>query len=164
MPGCGPFRSLLEKYIDEALLPQERASVETHLRKCRRCQGDLKELTALRAHLREAVEAGVADAPLARIWEGVAERLEPPTIIERIWWGGKALFFPYRPLKALAWGAAAALVVLFLVTLPFVTAPPTPSVVVESVESEHPVMIFQGEGETMIVWLFEKEEGKEGIR
>lgn len=164
MPDCGPFRSLLEKYIDEALLPQERASLEGHLRGCRRCQGELEELTALRAHLREAVEAGVADAPLARIWEGVSKRLEAPTVMERIWWWGKALVFPLRPLKALAWGAVAALVVLFLVTLPLVTAPPTPSVVVESVESEHPVMIFQGEGETMIVWLFEKEEGKEGIR
>jgi len=164
MPGCGPFRSLLEKYLDEALLPQERASVERHLRGCRRCQGELEELTALRAHLREAVEAGVADAPLARIWEGVAERLEPPTIIERIWGAGKALFFPFRSLKALAWGAAAALVVLFLVTLPLVTAPPTPSVVVESVESEGSVMIFQGEDEIAIVWFFEEEEGKEGMR
>jgi hypothetical protein len=51
-----------------------------------------------------------------------------------------------------------------LVISPFVTAPPSPHVVVESVESEYPVMIFQGESEITIIWLFEKEEGKEGMR
>jgi len=162
MPDCSRVASLLEKYVDEALSQDEMASVKGHLKGCRRCHKELEELFAIRKHLREAVEAGVADVPLARIWEGVSERLETPTVMERIWWWGKALVFPVRPLKALAWGAA--LVVLFLVILPLVTAPPTPRVVVESVESEHPVMIFQGEGETAIVWLFEKEEGKEGKR
>ena len=84
-------------------------------------------------------------------WQG---GWKSPTVIERIWWAGKALFSPFRPVKALAWGAA--LVVLFLVTLPLVTAPPTPSVVVESVESEGSVMIFQGEDEIAIVWFFEE--------
>jgi anti-sigma factor RsiW len=162
MPDCRHMASLLEKYVDEALSQDETVFVKGHLKGCRRCQKELDELLAIRKHLRQAVAAGVADVPLAEIWEGMAERLEAPTVMERIWWWGKALFFPVRPLKALAWGAA--LVVLFLVTIPLVTAPPTPRVVVESVESEHPVMIFQGEDEITIVWLFEKEEGKEGMR
>jgi anti-sigma factor RsiW len=162
MPDCSRVASLLEKYVDEALSQDETAFVKGHLKGCRRCQKELEELFAIREHLREAVAAEVADCPLAGIWEGVAERLEAPTAMKRIWWWGKTLVFPVRPIKALAWGAA--LVVLFLVTLPLLTAPPTPRVVVESVESEHPVMIFQGEGETTIVWLFEKEEGKEGKR
>jgi len=162
MPDCSRVASLLEKYADGALSQDETAFVKGHLKGCQRCRKELDELLAIREHLREAVQAEVADAPLAGIWEGVAERLEAPTVMERIWWWVKALVFPVRPLKALAWGAA--LVVLFLVTLPLLTAPPTPRVVVESVESEHPIMIFQGEGETTIVWLFEKEERKEGMR
>jgi anti-sigma factor RsiW len=162
MPDCSHVASLLEKYVDGELRPEERVPVEEHVKGCHRCQRELQELTALRSHLREAVEAGVADAPLAGIWEGVAERLENPTVMEKIWWAGKALFYPFRPLKALAWGAA--LVIIFLLTLPFVTAPPTPRVVVESVESEGSVMIFQGEDEIAIVWFFEEEEGKEGMR
>jgi anti-sigma factor RsiW len=162
MPDCSRVASLLERYTDGALSQDEMASVKEHLKGCRRCRKERDELLAIREHLREAVAAEVADCPLTGIWEGVAERLETPTVMERIWWWGKALVFPVRPLKALAWGAA--LVVLFLVTLPLLTAPPTPRVVIESVESEHPVMIFQGEGETMIVWLFEKEKGKEGMR
>ena len=161
MPDCSHVASLLEKYVDGELRPEERVSVEGHVKGCRRCQRALEELTALRSHLREAVEAGIADAPLARIWEGMAERLEPPTVMGRRWWAVKGLFYPFRPLKALAWGTA--LVIILLFTLPLVTAPPTPRVVVESVESEGSVMIFQGEDELAIVWFFAEEEGKEGM-
>lgn len=161
MPDCSHIASLLEKYVDGELRPEEKASVEKHVKGCHRCHRELQELTALRSRLQEAVEAGLADAPLARIWEGMAERLETPTVMERIWWAGKGLVYPFRPLKALAWGAA--IVIAFLVIFPFVTSPPTPRVVVESVESEGSVMIFQGEDEIAIVWFFE-EEGKEGMR
>jgi anti-sigma factor RsiW len=161
MPDCSHMASLLEKYVDGELRLEERVSVEEHVKGCHRCHRELQELTALRSRLQEAVEAGVADAPLARIWERMAERLETPTVMEKIWWAGKALVYPFRPLKALAWGTA--IVIAFLVIFPFVTSPPTPRVVVESVESEGSVMIFQGEDETAIVWFFE-EEGKEGMR
>jgi hypothetical protein len=93
---------------------------------------------------------------------GVADRLETPTIMEQMWWEFKGLFSSFRPRTALAWGAA--IVILFLLIFPFVTSPPTPRVVVESVESEHPVMIFQGDDEMMIVWFFVEEEGKEVMR
>jgi anti-sigma factor RsiW len=162
MPDCSHVASMLEKYVDEELRSEERVSVERHVKGCRHCQRELEELTVLRTHLQEAVEAGAVDAPLARIWEGVTQRLETPTVMEQMWWEFKGLFYPFRPRKALAWGAA--IVIIFLLTLPFVTAPPSPRVVVKSVESEHPVMIFQGEDEITIVWLFEKEEGKEGMR
>jgi anti-sigma factor RsiW len=162
MPDCSQVALLLEKYVDGELHPEERVSVEEHVKGCHRCQRDLQELTALRSRLQEAVEAGVADAPLARIWEGMAEKLETPTVMERIWWEFKSLFYSFRPRTALAWGAA--IVILFLVIFPFVTSPPTPRVVVESVESEHPVMVFQGEDEVMIVWLFVEEEGEEVTR
>ena len=162
MPDCSHMASLLEKYVDGELRPEERASVEEHVKGCHRCDRELQELTALRSRLQEAVEAEVADAPLAGIWEGVAERLETPTIMEQMWWEFKGLFYPFRPRTALAWGTA--IVIAFLVIFPFVTSPPTPRVVVESVESELPVMIFQGEDEITIVWLFEQEEGKEGMR
>jgi hypothetical protein len=83
--------------------------------------------------------------------------------VEQIWWEFKGLFYSFRPRTALAWGTA--IVIAFLVIFPFVTSPPSPRVVVESVESEHPVMIFQGEDEMTIVWLFvEEEEGKEVMR
>jgi anti-sigma factor RsiW len=153
---------LLEQYVDDELHPEERVSVEEHVKGCHRCQRDLQELTALRSRLQEAVEADVADAPLARIWEGMAEKLETPTVMERIWWEFKSLPSSFRPRTALAWGAA--IVILFLLIFPFVTSPPTPRVVVESVESEHPVMVFQGEDEVMIVWFFVDEEGKEVTR
>ena len=162
MPDCPQVASRLEKYVDEELGPEERVSVERHLKGCRRCHRELNELRVLRSHLQEAVEAGVVDAPLARIWEGVAGRLEPPTLMEHMWWEFKNLFYPFRPRKALAWGTA--IVIIFLLALPFMTSSPSPRVVVESVESELPVMIFQGEDEITIVWLFEQEEWKEGMR
>jgi anti-sigma factor RsiW len=162
MPGCNHMASLLDKYVDGELRPEERVSVEEHVKGCHRCHRELQELTTLRSRLQEAVEEGVADAPLARIWEGVADRLETPTIMEQMWWEFKGLFSSFRPRTALAWGAA--IVILFLLIFPFVTSPPTPRVVVESVESEHPVMIFQGDDEMMIVWFFVEEEGKEVMR
>jgi anti-sigma factor RsiW len=163
MQDCSHVASMLEKYVDEELRPKKRIFVERHVKGCRRCQRELEEFTVLRSHLQEAVEAGVVDAPLARIWEGVVERLETPALMEQMWWEFKNLFYPFRPRKTLAWGTA--IVIILLLALPFVTAPPSPRVVVESVESEHPVMIFQGEDEITIVWLFEKEEeGKEGMR
>jgi anti-sigma factor RsiW len=158
MPDCSHMASLLEKYVDGELRPEERASVEEHVKGCHRCYRELEELTALRSRLQEAVEAGVADAPLAGIWEGVADRLETPTIMEQMWWEFKSLFSSFRPRTALAWGGA--IVILFLLIFPFVTSPPTPRVVVESVESEHPVMIFQGDDKMIVVWLFVEEEGR----
>jgi anti-sigma factor RsiW len=151
----------LEQYVDEALHQDEMTAVKKHVRRCRRCQRKLAELTALRKHLGEAVEAGATDVPLSRIWEGVVERLDSPTVWERIVWAGKSIVFPLRPLKALA--GVAALVVLFLFIVPLVKSPPTPRVVVESVESEGSVMIFQGEDKMAIVWFFEEEE-KEGMK
>jgi anti-sigma factor RsiW len=160
MPDCSRVASLLEQYVDEALPQDEMIVVKKHVRRCRRCQKEVTELTSLRKHLRKALETGATDVSLSRVWEGVAERLDSPTVWERIVWAGRSIVFPLRPLKALV--GVAALVVLFLFIVPLVKSPPTPHVVVESVESEHPIMIFQGEGEIMVVWLFEKEEGKEG--
>ena len=148
--------------MDGELRPEEKVPLKKHIKGCHRCQRELEELNALRSRLQEAVEAGVADASLAGIWEGVAERLETPTIMEHIWWEFKSLFYSFRPRTALAWGTA--IVIAFLVIFPFVTAPPAPRVVVESVESEHPVMIFQGDNKMMVVWLFVEEEGKEVMR
>jgi anti-sigma factor RsiW len=162
MPDCRHMASLLEQYIDGELRPEERGPLEKHVEGCPRCHRDLQELTALRSHLQKAVEKGVAGAPLAGIWEGMAERLETPTIVEQLWWELKNLFYSFRPRTALAWGAA--IVILFILIFPFVTSPPTPRVVVESVESEHPVMIFQGDNKMMVVWLFVEEEGKEVMR
>ena len=161
MSDCRHITSLLEKYVDGELRPEERISLEKHVKGCHHCQRELKELTALRSHLQEAVEEGVADAPLAKIWQGVAERLETPSVLEQVWWEFKGVFSFFRPRTVLAWGAA--IVILFLIIFPFVTAPPTPRVVVESVESEHPVMIFQGDDEMTVVWLFVEEE-KEVMR
>ena len=87
MPDCRHMTSLLEQYVDGELRPQERASVEEHVKECHRCDRELQELTALRSHLRKAVETGVADAPLADIWEGVVGRLENPTLVEDMEWG-----------------------------------------------------------------------------
>ena len=162
MPDCSHVASLLEKYVDGELRPEERASVEKHVKGCPRCDRELQELNALRSRLQEAVEAGGVDAPLAEIWEGVAEKLETPTILEQIWWEFKSLFYSFRLRTALAWGTA--IVIAFLVIFTFVTSPPTPRVVVEAVESEGSVMIFQVEGETAIVWFFEEKEEKEGMR
>ncbi len=160
MLGCEHYSPLLERHLDGELSPAERVSIEGHLASCTRCQRELRELRTLQSLVREAVEAGASGAELHAVWEGVAEWLKPLTVAERVWWGVKSLFFPFRPLYALAWGAA--LVIILLFTLPSVIFPPSPSVVVESVESETPVMIFQGEEGVTIIWLFETEEGKEG--
>ncbi|MBW2038288.1 MAG: zf-HC2 domain-containing protein [Deltaproteobacteria bacterium] len=161
MPGCKHFTPRLEMYLDGELPPVERDSVEGHLRVCPRCQKELEDLCALRELLTGAVEERVTDAQLQAVWEGVWERLRIPSLRQRVWWPVRDLFFPLRPLRTLAWGTA--LLVILLLTLPLVTSTPSPPVVVESVESEDPVMIFQGEEGLTIIWLFETEEGKEEI-
>ena len=162
MPDCSHMAFLLEQYVDDELRSEEKISVEEHIKGCPRCQRELEELAALRSRLQDAVEEGVDDVPLAAIWEGVADRLETPTILEQMWWEFKGLFSSFRPRTALAWGTA--IVIAFLIIFPFVTSQPTPRVVVESVESEHPVMIFQGDEKMMVVWLFIEEEEKEVVR
>ncbi len=162
MLGCDHFIPRLERYLDGELPSNERGSVERHLRSCPRCQKEMEDLCALQRLLREAVEKGVADVELQAVWEGVKKRLRASTVKRRAWWLVRDLFSPFRPIRTLVWGTA--LLVILLLTLPLVTSPPLPPVVVESVESEDPVMIFQGEEGIMIIWLFEAEDGKEGVR
>ena len=43
---CGKVKGLLSTYVDERLSPKEREQVESHLRECQECQGELDSLRA----------------------------------------------------------------------------------------------------------------------
>lgn len=156
MHGCARFTPLLEGYLDGELSAEQIDAVEEHLWSCPRCQKELEELCTLRKILREAMEEGLVNEQLQVAWDRITEGLTPPTLKERIWWPVRNLLPPFRPLRTLAWGLALLVILLFII--PLVTTAPSPPVEVESIESEHPVMIFQGEEGMTVIWLFEAEE------
>ncbi|UCC66674.1 MAG: zf-HC2 domain-containing protein, partial [Deltaproteobacteria bacterium] len=154
MSDCNRFAPHLERYFDGELSPEERDFVEGHLRVCTRCQKELKDLSDMRKLLRGAIEEEVVDTEPQEVWAGVERRLKAPSLKDRVWSPVRDLFFPFRPIRTIAWGTA--LLIIIVLTVPLLKSPPLPPVVVESVESEHPVMIFQGEEGLTIIWLFEK--------
>lgn len=61
----------LSDYLDDALAPEERAALETHLAGCAECTATLDELRRVVARAR-----GLDDRPpAADLWPGIAERI-----------------------------------------------------------------------------------------
>jgi len=155
MSDCNCFTPLLEKYFDGELSPEEKNSTEKHLKGCLRCRRQLKVLSAMRDLLLRAMEEVVADADIQSIWEGVEEKLSVPSPGEKVSSWIRNLFFPFWRLRSIACGLAFSAILFITVTM--LTTTPPPTIVVKSVESKAPVMVFQEEEGMTIIWFFDRK-------
>src|SRR3989338_5984425 len=105
---CARVREFLSGYIDEALDAQTKASVDEHLRGCRKCS---EELASLKRCIREVSSLGKVRAP-EDFLEKVHERLERRFEFEKIM---SALFVPMRIKIPLEVAGIAVVVMLFAV-------------------------------------------------
>ncbi len=68
------FTDRLSDYLDgEDLDPVERAAIEAHLTSCAACRTTLSELREVAARAASLPD----DAPVAELWPGIADRLDP---------------------------------------------------------------------------------------
>jgi len=54
--GCRKVRELLPWFVNGTLAGEERAMVEQHLRRCRRCRAEVEELQEMKLRLGEALD------------------------------------------------------------------------------------------------------------
>lgn len=54
--GCRKVRELLPWFVNGTLAREERAMVERHLRRCRRCRAEVEELQEMKLKLGEALD------------------------------------------------------------------------------------------------------------
>lgn len=116
MMQCRQVQTLIDRYVSEGLLPDERSLFESHLQSCPSCQEQLHELRVLLALLRSApapppVPEGFADRLMAK----ARQQVRPvPAGISRpvwaVWWRSVA-----SPRFANAAGAVAAGLLLGIV-------------------------------------------------
>ncbi|WP_034274631.1 CATRA system-associated protein [Haloechinothrix halophila] len=67
MISCAEAVRQLWEYIDDVVDAGERAAIETHLARCRRCCGELEFARELRRTLADAGEEDVPDDVLRRL-------------------------------------------------------------------------------------------------
>jgi anti-sigma factor RsiW len=170
---CWLIRRRLDAYRDGELPPTGRVRVETHLRGCAGCRGELAALGRLRTALAASVP-GPPEAVWDTFWPQVRARLaQAPPAPEPLWrraWTGAAR----RPALALAPAAAAVSLAILAVLAPWQQAPPrSPAggpapagilpvaldqVVVQSIETadpETPVMVYASpETDMTVLWVF----------
>jgi anti-sigma factor (TIGR02949 family) len=75
MISCAEAVRHLWEYLDDTVAAADRASVEAHLARCRRCCGELEFAQELRGRLSEAAEEDVPESVLRRL-ESALEELE----------------------------------------------------------------------------------------
>ncbi|HET7584770.1 MAG TPA: zf-HC2 domain-containing protein [Gemmatimonadaceae bacterium] len=71
--SCSDVEALLDGWMDGTLDAAERARVQSHLDGCAQCAALAGDLAALRAQARALPDL---EAPAARMWEGIARRIE----------------------------------------------------------------------------------------
>jgi anti-sigma factor RsiW len=166
--GCLWNRPRLERLVDGALGPRAGRAASSHAARCRRCGGEVEQLTRLRLLLRSAAP-DVADPDFAGFWPAVRLRLahEAPRPVRESWW--LPVWKPVwgHPRVALGGlmvsGLAAALV---LWPSPQVTAPTFAApVVVQDVSSADPdrsVMVYSSpDDDVTVIWVFNSGEQDE---
>lgn len=75
MIGCSEAVRQLWEYLDDMVDAADRASVDVHLARCRRCCGELEFAKLLRRTLTDAAEEDVPADVLERL-HGTLEELE----------------------------------------------------------------------------------------
>ena len=69
----------LSDYLDhDGMTPEQRAALEAHLAACGECRGALDELRAVITRASALTDRG----PAADLWNGIAARLEPRTVVQ----------------------------------------------------------------------------------
>lgn len=76
MISCAEAVRQLWEYLDDMIQETERASVEAHLTRCRRCCGELEFARELRQTLASTANESIPDGVLRRLHETL-EELEP---------------------------------------------------------------------------------------
>ena len=71
---CDRARALMDRYVNEGLLPDEREPFEMHLRDCRNCQKQLANLQRLLAALRSVTSPPIPQAFVGRVMARAKER------------------------------------------------------------------------------------------
>jgi anti-sigma factor RsiW len=122
MPDCREYDELLSAYIDHELAAQDRARVEGHIARCRRCAHELQSLIALKGRIHVAAErvtvpVGLGEGFAARIGEEPAASAPAAALRER-----RAFWLLPRLVPVAA--MAAALIVVAFVYVVYVSRPP----------------------------------------
>lgn len=110
--SCERMETLLHDHADGLLEDGDRRRLETHLRDCAACAGELEALERLR---RQVGELPRSVEPSRDLWPGIAARLSPRARVLEGHFGGRRGGSRWRP-DRVQWAAMAA-AALLLVTL-----------------------------------------------
>jgi hypothetical protein len=160
--SCSSVSKLLEKYFDQEVTDKERSFIESHLRDCLTCQGELKSMEKLRDLVKAPIEEAVREEEFYWVWQKIKRGIQ---LRERsTGWESLRSWLDISPLfRRRVWIPVAATMVILIVMVPLlfkkITSYPSPSVV-EYIESQtHNVMIYESEkANVTVIWLFEGPE------
>jgi anti-sigma factor RsiW len=177
-PYCWLVRRRLGAYQDGELSPGTRHRVETHVRGCTQCEGELSALGRLKAAL--ALDtADPSEAVWTAFWPQVRDRITAPALAPKSAWERGWEAVRARPRLGLAPALAAATLAVLAIVAPWQRAPqqaPAPilvapgleslgvqqsaldQVVIQSIETEDPdlpVMVYASpESDVTVLWVF----------
>jgi anti-sigma-K factor RskA len=160
--SCSSVSKLLEKYFDQEVTDKERSFIESHLRDCLTCQGELRSMEKLRDLVKPPIEEAVREEELYWVWQKIKREIQ---LRERsTWWESLRSWLDIPPLfRRRVWIPVAATMVILIVMVPLlfkkITSYPGPSVV-EYIESQtYNVMVYESENtKVTVIWLFEEPE------
>jgi anti-sigma-K factor RskA len=160
--SCSSVSKLLEKYFDQEVTDKERSFIESHLRDCLTCQGELRSMEKLRDLVKPPIEEAVREEELYWVWQKIKREIQ---LRERsTWWESLRSWLDISPLfRRRVWIPVAATMVILIVMVPLlfkkITSFPGPSVV-EYIESQtYNVMVYESENtKVTVIWLFEEPE------
>jgi anti-sigma-K factor RskA len=160
--SCSSVSKLLEKYFDQEVTDKERSFIESHLRDCLTCQGELRSMEKLRALVKIPIEEATQEEEFHWVWQKIKREIQ---LRERsTWWESLRSWLDISPLfRRRVWIPVAATMVILLVMVPLlfkkITSYPGPSVV-EYIESQtYNVMVYESENtKVTVIWLFEEPE------
>ncbi len=160
--SCSSVSKLLEKYFDQEVTDKERSFIESHLRDCLTCQGELRSMEKLRDLVKPPIEEAVREEELYWVWQKIKREIQ---LRERsTWWESLRSWLDISPLfRRRVWIPVAATMVILIIMVPLlfkkITSYPGPSVV-EYIESQtYNVMVYESENtKVTVIWLFEEPE------
>jgi len=74
--SCEDYKHLMTGYLDGELPDAQRERLESHLRACEACTGELEEFRTIKEHLTMIKFKEPSDTELERYWSRVYNRLE----------------------------------------------------------------------------------------
>jgi len=164
---CSSISKLLEKYFDQQVTDKERSLVESHLRDCPNCQGELRSMEKLKDLVKAPIEGAVQEEDFHWVWQKVQRGIqlrERSTGWESLRsWLDLSPLFRKRVLIPVAATIAVLLIAAQLLFKEFSSYPRLSGV--EYIESQtHNVMIYESEkAKVTVIWLFEEPEQEPSI-